>query len=380
MTQIPFAEVRDWMFNAALPLWAERGVDEQFGGFLEELDFRAEPTAVEFKRVRVTCRQVYVFSHAALLGWSDGAALSERGYDYLLRKARRDDGGFVRRLTRQGAVKDATPDLYDIAFALFASAWRYRLSGDEDVRRVAGDTLAFVREHMRGPNAGFWQWLPPTGPRLQNPHMHLTEACIAAFESFGEEIYLDQARELVGLFRSRLFDGHTLGERFDDHWARIVGDAGRRLEPGHAFEWAWILGKYQALTGEEVAEIAGELVAFGERAGVNAKTGAVYDEVRDDGLPLIASSRSWPNTERIKAHLALFDSTREDPTEPVAATTHLLFDKYLNTEIRGLWMDQLDGDGKPIAKAVPASIFYHLFLAFSEILRLEPDLAMPQTL
>lgn len=378
MTQIPFNEVRDWMFKAALPLWARVGIDEQFGGFLEELDFKGQPTAVDFKRVRVTCRQVYVFSHAALLGWEQGAALSQRGYDYLLAKARRDDGGFVRVLTRQGAVKDPTPDLYDISFALFAFAWRYRLTGDEQVRKVAAETLAYVREHMRGPGAGFWQWLPPTGPRLQNPHMHLTEACIAAFESFGEEIYLDQARELVALFRRKLFDGKTLGERFDDHWARIEGEGGRRLEPGHAFEWAWILAKYQALTSEEMADIAAQLVAFGERHGVNPKTGMIYDEIRDDGVPLITSSRSWPNTERIKAHLALFELTREEPSDIVTETARLLLDKYLATDICGLWMDHFDGEGRPIAPAVPASIFYHVFLAFSEILRLEPELTTPQ--
>jgi mannose/cellobiose epimerase-like protein (N-acyl-D-glucosamine 2-epimerase family) len=374
MTQIPFDHVRDWMFKAALPLWARVGIDQQFGGFLEELDFSGRATAIDFKRVRVTCRQIYVFSHAALQGWSEGAALSQRGYDYLLAKAFRQDGGFVRLLTRQGAVKDPTPDLYDISFGLFALAWRYRLSGDEEVRKRAAQTLAFVREHMAGPDAGFWQWLPPTGPRLQNPHMHLTEACIAAFEAFGEEIYLDCARELVRLFRAKLFDGATLGERFDDHWRRIGGEEGARLEPGHAFEWAWILARYQALTGEEVAAIAVSLVAFAERVGINPKTGAVYDEIRDDGTPLVTSSRSWPNTERIKAHLALFELTREEPSEVVAKTTRLLLDKYLSTEIRGLWMDQLDGEGAAIAKAVPASIFYHLFLAFSELLRLEGEL------
>ncbi len=265
MTQIPFDDVRDWMFKAALPLWARIGVDDQYGGFLEELDFKGAPTGVDFKRVRVTCRQVYVFSHAALLGWGEGAALSQRGYEYLMQKARRADGGFVRLLTRQGEIKDATPDLYDISFALFAFAWRYRLTGDEDVRKAAAATLNYVREHMRGPTDGFWQWLPPTGPRLQNPHMHLTEACLAAFESFGEDIYLDQARELVALFRHKLFDGHKLGERFDNHWQRIAGEEGRRLEPGHAFEWAWILARYQALTGEEVADTAVALVAFGEK-------------------------------------------------------------------------------------------------------------------
>ncbi len=53
----------------------------------------------------------------------------------------------------------------------------------------------------------------------------------------------------------------------------------------------------------------------------------------------------------------------------------LLFSKYLAVEPRGAWMDQFDGDGRPIAKAVPASILYHFFLCFSEVLRLEPRLS-----
>ena len=40
----------------------------------------------------------------------------------------------------------------------------------------------------------------------------------------------------------------------------------------------------------------------------------------------------------------------------------------------GLWIDQFDGQGAPMTGAVPASIVYHLFLAFSELLRLEPRL------
>ena len=55
-------------------------------------------------------------------------------------------------------------------------------------------------------------------------------------------------------------------------------------------------------------------------------------------------------------------------------TLSLLFNRYLAVEPRGSWMDQFDGEGRPIAKAVPASILYHLFLCFSEVLRLEPQL------
>src|SRR5690606_12407419 len=117
--------VRDWTFGAALPFWAEHGVDREHDGFLEEIALDGAPTSCSFKRVRVICRQTYAFSHAAILGWSEGERLSRLGYEYLIEKARLPDGGWARRLSRSGEVIDSRLDLYDIAFVLFALAWRY---------------------------------------------------------------------------------------------------------------------------------------------------------------------------------------------------------------------------------------------------------------
>src|SRR5262245_15576341 len=111
------ARLRDWTFNAALPFWAERGVDKNFGGFVEELKFDSADAALSEKRTRVTARQMYVFAHAHLLGWSEGLPLVARGADYLIEKAWQPKiGGFARRLTRDGKVSDPTLDLYDHAF------------------------------------------------------------------------------------------------------------------------------------------------------------------------------------------------------------------------------------------------------------------------
>jgi mannose/cellobiose epimerase-like protein (N-acyl-D-glucosamine 2-epimerase family) len=374
MSQIPFHAVRAWLFEAALPFWAAHGVDRAHGGFLEELTPDGAPTACGFKRVRVICRQTYAFAHAAELGWNEGDALSRMGVDYLVKHARTGDGGWAKTLTRKGAVRDATADLYDIAFVLFALARRYRVSRDADVLALMHETLGFVQTRMRGPVAGFWHRLPPSEPRLQNPHMHLTEACLAAFEATQDQRYLDQARELVALFCAHLFDGATLGERFNDDWTRIGGQEGRAVEPGHHFEWAWILAQYQRLSGENVTSQAEALARFGETHGVDAKSAAVFDLIADDGAPLRTSSRTWTNTERIKAWLAIYELTGRDPTPEVSASLRLIFDRYFASARPGAWVDQFDADGKPMVEAVPASIVYHLFLAFAEVLRLEPRL------
>jgi mannose/cellobiose epimerase-like protein (N-acyl-D-glucosamine 2-epimerase family) len=370
---IPFDEIRSWRADA-LAFWAERGVDRAHGGFLEELSFEGEPTACAFKRVRVQCRQVYVFSHAATLGWAQGEALSRMGCEYLAARARTPDGGWARLLSREGDVIDPAPDLYDLAFVLFAMAWRYKASRDPDALGHAHEVLSFVQARMRGPIAGFWHVLPPKGPRQQNPHMHLTEACLAAFDATQDQRFLDQAGELVDLFRRRLFDGRSLGERFAEDWRRLSTEEGQALEPGHHFEWAWILGQHAKLTGGQLPEEAPMLVAFAEQVGVDPVSQAVFDDVREDGAPLRRSSRAWTNAERIKGWLALFEKTGCDPRREIAAATRLLCGRYFAGMPRGAWMDQFDGQGRPMSTAVPASIVYHLFLAFSELLRLEPGL------
>jgi len=361
------------MFDAALPLWGTAGVDRARGGFFEELDLSGRPTAVPFKRTRAMCRQVYVFSHAAMLGWAPGADLSAMGYEYLVAKAwLGPDRGWARRLTADGEVLDATPDLYDLAFVLFALAWRFKSSADRDALQRAHDTLDFIERQMRHPGGeGFVHQRPAEGPRQQNPHMHLLEACLVAFEATRDQRFRDRADDVVRLFRTRFFDGRTLAEFFTEDWRRDPGQPGRIVEPGHQLEWAWILGTYQRLVKANLVTEATALVDFAERHGVDATSQATFNQVRDDGAPLDRGSRTWPNTERIKGHLAIFEITGRDPRAAVAGSARLLLDRYLATTPRGSWIDHFDADGKPIATAAPTSTLYHVFLAFAEMLRLE---------
>lgn len=369
MSEIPFGEVRAWVFEALLPFWARYGIDREHGGFLEEVSPEGAPTARRDKRVRTICRQVFVFSHAALLGWEEGASLSEMGCGYLFKHARLPDGAWANTLTREGSVLDATPNLYDFAFVLYGLAWRYRLTREVEVLKHMHLTLDFIRARMRA-GEGFVARLPDDGARLQNPHMHLLEACLAAFEATDDERFLEQADQLTALFTNRLFDGVTLGESFNLDWTRAPLQA---LEPGHHFEWAWILAQYQRVRGGDFSAPVTALIAWGESFGVG-QAGAVFDAVDENGGPVRTSSRAWANTERIKGWLGFYELSGRDPRAPVAQSLRLLFDRYFADSAPGAWVDQFDGEGKPMTQAVPASIVYHLLLAFSEVLRLEPRL------
>jgi N-acylglucosamine 2-epimerase/mannose-6-phosphate isomerase len=204
--------------------------------------------------------------------------------------------------------------------------------------------------------------------------MHLLEAALAWHAARPDPRFRALAQELLALFAERLFDPRsgTLAEVYLDDWRRVPGAAGRVVEPGHHFEWAWLLVASERMLDRPVAERALPLVRFAERHGVDPASGATYGAVRDDGAPVARASRTWPNTERIKAHIALFELNGTDPRPALGSASAVLFDRYLAHAPRGTWKDQFDGDGRPVAATIPAATLYHLFVALTELLRVEP--------
>jgi mannose/cellobiose epimerase-like protein (N-acyl-D-glucosamine 2-epimerase family) len=370
--------VRSWMFDTALPWWAANGVDRTNGGYVEQMTLDGEDAAVDFKRTRLTARQIYVFSHGRTLGWNGDPELIRHGLAFLAdRTWQGPDKGFARRLTRTGNVLDPAADLYDHAFAMFGFAWALKATGDVTARDWLYRTADFIEAKMRHPNGlGFVNELPASYPRQQNPHMHLTEAALVAHEATGDDRFAAIARETTGLFRSRFFDikSGTLAEFFTEDLHRAAGEEGRHTEPGHQFEWAWILDQCRRQFGIDLSPEIRAAVAFAERHGVDPATGVTYNAVRDDGVALDRGSRTWPNTERLKAAVAMYELDGVNPTSVFESSCGVLLDRYLAHTPAGTWMDAFDADGKPLARTVAASTLYHVFLAFAEVMRVSARL------
>ncbi|QUD87013.1 AGE family epimerase/isomerase [Phenylobacterium montanum] len=371
-----FDDVRRWAFERALPFWSTVGRDGD-QGFVEHLTLEGVPADVGYKRLRVQARQIYVYSHASMLGYADGLVAAENGWRFMLRHGWLADGGWARRLGREGGVVDPTVDLYDQAFALFAIAWWVRASGDVAAIGWADRTLAAIDAHLaRSDGRGWHAEAPHPAEAVQNPHMHMVEALLALYETTGAERFAAKAIEIADLMRSTFFDAKTstLAEYFDQNWRRQPGERGRIIEPGHQFEWAWILRHLTRLTGADFADTAHGLFAFAEAHGVDPASGLTWDGVLDDGSPCDRTSRSWPQTEALKAHLAEIEfNGRPLDGRPARIVANLL-DRFLDRPVPGAWVDHLDERGAVITDKVPASTLYHVFLAFSELLRLEPTL------
>lgn len=378
MARIRFEEVRAWVFQAALPFWAEAGVDRAGGGFVEHLDLDARDAGVAYKRTRAQCRQIYVFTHAALMGWAQGAAIAEHGWRFLTANGRRADGGWVRRMGREGGVVDATCDAYDMAFALLAHGWRYRLTQDPAVLGSAlatADALDAVLGRADG--LGWREDEAAAGPmREQNPHMHIFEAAVELADATGHPRFHALAAQVLDLFRTRFLDREAgvLREFYGEGWARLDGPEGAVVEPGHMMEWCWILYRARRRLGLEIGGDARLLFERAEAIGIAPDTGLVLDQVDDAGGVIAGGSRCWPQTETLKGALAVLENEGLDTRARIAACVDNLLDRYLARSPLGTWIEQFDAAGRPDVDKIPSTTFYHVLLAFSELLRLQPQI------
>jgi mannose/cellobiose epimerase-like protein (N-acyl-D-glucosamine 2-epimerase family) len=366
-------EARHWLFDSCFPLWAEHGLNPA-GLFPEVLSLDHDELDRDLTRVRVQARQTYVFAEAWRLGWKrdTAARLVQAGVSVLTGPALAPTGLPGRTLQTNGAgLADASADLYDTAFVLYglAEAARSADLGDAPLA-PARQILAALDRLARDPvHGGYAEVLPAPTTRLQNPHMHLLEACLSLHRSDPAGGHFTRAAEIIDLFDTKFTagPGGLLGEKFAADWSAPEGDAARIVEPGHQFEWVWLLHTWSRLVQKPLPEAAVQLYTFG--VSTLDAAGRACQEVTRDGAPHDASRRTWPQTEALKAHLALFEQ-RGDARFAAAAcrSFDVLMDEFLTED--GGWIDHFSADGAVLAKDMPASTGYHVVLAFAELIRI----------
>ncbi len=367
---------REWAVRKALPLWSGAGFEPAESLFRERLDFSGAPVAAA-RRLTTQARQIYVLAHAALLGWRpEGRQQALDAAHAAIAKYFMPDGrpGWVFSIGADGARSDARRELYAHAFALFGLAWAWRLAPDARFLEARDATLALLDGPFQGPGGGYLSYLGDSGAeRLQNPHMHLLEAMLAWHDATGDAQFLDRANAIGALFMGTFFQRDTgaLPEYFGPAWSRLDAARGRLVEPGHHFEWAWLLHRLQQASGLATQAVARPLYDHACRFGRDAE-GLIVDCLRDDGVVVTASRRTWPHTEAIKAHAAAHEQGDAGAEAQAAEVWDVMFAQFLSGAAPGGWRDHLDPAGAPLHAYMPATTLYHVFCAIAEANRVWP--------
>ena len=371
------AELTDWLFDKALPLWAGVGTDRAGGGFHEKIA-RTGAAIEEPRRTRVVGRQLYVFSTAGPLGWSGPAdQLVEHGLAYFSAHCLGDGGRAIAVSKPGGIVVDERFDLYDQAFALFGLATAAAQRSDRaELTAMAHGIRTRIAEGWRHPARGFEESRPRTLPLKANPHMHMFEAALAWMEVDDDPAWRALADEIGALCLDRFRHSATgaILEFYDGDWQPMPGELGRIVEPGHQFEWAWLLIRWGMIAGRpEAVDAARRLIEIGEEYGVDAERGVAMNELWDDLTVKDRRARLWPQTERIKAWIVLAgmarSETERDAALEKAAIAARGLQKYLAEDVIGSWNERMAEDGTFLDEPAPASSLYHITCAIAEMHR-----------
>jgi mannose-6-phosphate isomerase len=361
--------LRQWLFEEALPLWWRAGADRDRGGFHEALDLDGTPVAHAHRAGSIT-RMVFSYCEVGRLGWR-GPWREAAAYalDYLRKHFVTADATVASVVDLDGRICEAPFDLYDQAFALLAFASAHRAFGDGAGCRAAAAALRSTLERgFAHPLGGFFEDRDRRLPQRANPHMHLFEAALAWSALDEEPAWRRMADGIAGLALDKFIDpaSGALREFFGADWSPAAGVEGRICEPGHHYEWAFLLDRWAGITARKRPQAAGRLIAFADRHGVDPRRGVAINSLLLDGTVHDPVARLWAQAERVRAYVL----DRRPAPELAAAVRGLR--RFLATPMPGVWFDQLAADDRLVSEPARATSLYHIIGAVAV---LEPVLS-----
>ncbi len=229
-----------------IPFWEQFSIDRDYGGFYSclERDGRVYDTQ---KQMWMQWREVYMFAmlYNSELRQTQFLQHALAGCEFLLRHARKPDGGFYYLLDRQGRVvadAEAGAEIYSESFAAIALAELYRATGDNLFRREA--ELAWNIYYRNFKQTEIRQAFPGQVLRRQFGHymiaINVLQILKSALDNQANDALLDEMIATVWEFchpeYQLIFERICVDGSFD-----LESQDGRFVNPGHALEGMWFI-------------------------------------------------------------------------------------------------------------------------------------------
>lgn len=352
------ATLRAHYVQTVLPIWRGPGFNSASQLPYEAVDAdNHAPLPLTRYRAMACARQLFVFSQAGEAAHAEQLFHAMRRYFH-----DQERGGWFYSVDAQGAPLDTTKDLYTHAFVIFACAHYAAAMGDRDALRVVDDTASLVQARFAAHDGLLHAALeadfsaPRSGP-LQNPLMHLTEAYLAAYETTGEPSYESTLAQLTEAVARNFVHAPT------GAIAELpIGSAENRLEPGHQFEWFYLVKRAgPVVKGSGLEDELTRAFDFAQRHGVDSQTGGVCAALDETGAVKDATQRIWAQTEYLRA---LATRGRAEDLETLALQIPRFQARFLHS--KG-WYECLSPAGDVARADMPSTTPYHLATAYASL-------------
>ncbi|OPA95219.1 N-acylglucosamine 2-epimerase [Pseudomonas fluorescens] len=346
-----------------VPLWQGPGWNAELALPYEALDADHRPLPPQRYRAMACARQLYLF--ASLIG-EPGAECAENRAAALFRSLQRhfhdaEHGGWFYSIDAAGKPLDKRKDLYTHAFIIFACAHYWAKVREPLVESVLNAALDVVAKRFATGDGLYdavlernWSSLN-SGP-LQNPLMHLAEGFLATLAVREDAITRDALLDLATSMQKRFIDRQT-GVMME----KPLGAVDNWFEPGHQFEWFFLLESSDVLRGTPLHASLTRAFAYAELKGVDNVSGAVSGMLALDGSVRDATQRIWAQAEYLRALTLRPGSEAVLERQLLALQQHFLHEKG--------WNECLDARGEVSRRDMPSTTPYHLATCYQGLIR-----------
>ncbi len=325
-----------------LNVWYPVSIDTVYGGFLSDFTYNWQPGGPQNKMLVTQTRHIWTASEAALFYNEPGyRQIALHGFLFLKDKMWDDKyGGFYMQLNREGEFTNNSFGEYKIAygnaFAIYALASYYKMSGDTSALNLACKTFTWLDRHSYDPVfKGYFNILNRDGSRPspdginyteevsfflatpnwkdQNTLIHLFEAFTELYRVCPDSLLHERLLEMLKLIRDTITDQKGfLALFFERDWKpvsfRDSSDAAREanyyydhISFGHDVETAYLMLEASNVLGIEsdtkTLRCARKLVDHALAGGWDKDRGGFYEAGYyfndNDYITVINNSKTW---------------------------------------------------------------------------------------
>ncbi len=358
-------EVRQHLEEKILPFW-QALKDETFGGYYGYMD---EATLTTDRQADKGCilnsRILWTFSEAVReLGREDLRPYADHAYAMLKRFLDPVNGGVWWSVTYDGKPADTTKHTYCQAFAVYGLSAYYRLTGNEEAKKIAFDLFHVIEGPCRD-EGGYLEALkadftPESNEKLSendvmasrtmNTLMHVLESQAELYRACPEEEVRRAGRESLERFLHVFYSPEKRRlEVFCDNAYRPLLDM---QSYGHDIEASWLLwdAVETFLPEEERApyrEMSLTLLESATERGFTDR-GLRYEIVNG----AVNETRAWwPQAEAMLGFLFGREMTGEAAwTERMRKQWHYILTETVDPREGSEWFSELREDGSSIGK------------------------------
>lgn len=333
------SEMRTSLDTDLLKVWYPESLDSSHGGFLSDLTYDWKPHGPQHKMLVTQARHVWTASRAALFYEQDRfRRIAEHGFHFLKNSMwDTDHGGFYMLRSREGNSvpnpQGENKSAYGNAFAIYALAAYYRMSGDRAASNLAKETFFWLERHSHDPEyGGYFDALMPDGSWLsksdtqmqmgyigragwkdQNSSIHILEAFTELYRVWPDGLLRRRFLEMLVLIRDTMVtEKGCLTLFFERDWTPVTyrdsSDTVRKANVqydhvsfGHDVETAYLMLEASDVLGAradaETLSVARRMVDHALAGGWDDKNGGFYFQGYygddPDSLSIIDDSKVW---------------------------------------------------------------------------------------